>query len=92
LHPRPRADLQIPGIEPRAWKPAHRERNVSGAANAPLVEFVVSLNLHRRHLTPSQRAFIAVDMLPFYEEEARERQKTSTGGKHPQLNVPIGPR
>lgn len=39
-----------------------------------LVEFVVSLNLHRRHLTSSQRAVVALDVLPMLEAEAKERQ------------------
>ena len=45
-----------------------------------LVSFVVSLNLHRRHLTSSQQSTIAVDALPIYEAEARERQKGGQGG------------
>lgn len=35
--------------------------------------YVVSLNLHRRHLTPTQRAMVAVDMLPLLEQQAKER-------------------
>ncbi len=50
-----------------------------------LVAFIVSMNLHRRHLTSSQRAAIALDALPMLEEEARKRQATSTGGAAPQL-------
>lgn len=37
-------------------------------------EWVVATNLHRRHLTTSQRAAIAVEMLPLLEAEARARQ------------------
>ena len=48
------------GIEPRfrTWR-----------GDGSLVSFVVSLNLHRRHLTASQRAALAVDVLPMLEAE-----------------------
>ncbi len=36
-------------------------------------EWVVSQNLHRRHLTASQQAVIALDALPMFEKEAKER-------------------
>jgi len=37
------------------------------------------MNLHRRHLTSSQRAVIALDILPMLEAEAKERQRLSKG-------------
>lgn len=44
-----------------------------GSGGSP-TRFVLSHNLHRRHLTTSQRAAIAVEALPLFEEEARKRQ------------------
>jgi hypothetical protein len=43
------------------------------------IEWVISTNLIRRHLTPSQRAAIAHDLLPLLEAEARKRQQRSRG-------------
>ena len=42
-------------------------------------EYVWSLNGARRHLTPSQRAAVAVDLLPELKEEGKRRM--SAGGK-----------
>lgn len=51
-------------------KPIFREFNGSGS----LVSFVLSLNLKRRHLDKGQKALVALNALPFYEAEAKERQ------------------
>lgn len=36
--------------------------------------WIVSHNLHRRHLSPSQRAMLGAKLRPLYEEAARDRQ------------------
>jgi len=48
-----------------------------------LVAFVVGLNLRRRHLTPSQSACVAAEMVPMLakEVEAAAREKQREGGK-----------
>jgi N6-adenosine-specific RNA methylase IME4/ParB-like chromosome segregation protein Spo0J len=51
------------------------------------IDFVISMNLHRRHLTASQKSAIAVAALPLFEAEAKKRQATSSGGKDPQLRA-----
>jgi len=43
------------------------------------ISFVLSMNLHRRHLNQSQRAAISLDVLPMLEEEAKQRQRLSPG-------------
>jgi len=58
------------GIEPR-----FRTWDGPGA----LVDFVLSLNVERRHLTPAQRAAIAVEVLPLYEADAKRRQRELAG-------------
>jgi ParB family chromosome partitioning protein len=63
-------------------KPIMREWDGDGS----LVAFVLSMNLHRRHLSSSQKAVVALDVLPMLEAEARERMKagavaTNTGSQ-----------
>jgi hypothetical protein len=57
-------------VEPRfvEWK----------GTGSPL-QWVISENLIRRHLTSSQRAVVAHDLLPMLEKEAKERQRLSLG-------------
>lgn len=43
------------------------------------VSFVVSENLHRRHLNPGQKAAIASEVEPMLAAEAKQRQKLSKG-------------
>lgn len=59
----------------KEWKPKGPDDS--------MVEFVVSLNLHRRPITQSQRATISVEMLPLLEEEAKGRQRQAGGKKTP---------
>jgi site-specific DNA-methyltransferase (adenine-specific) len=43
------------------------------------LDWVVATNLVRRHLSASQRAAIAFELLPMLEEEAKDRQRQSLG-------------
>jgi hypothetical protein len=45
------------------------------------VAYVVSLNRYRRHMTPSQLAMAADKARAFYDEQAKERQKTRKGNQ-----------
>jgi site-specific DNA-methyltransferase (adenine-specific) len=58
------------GVEPRfiEWQ----------GSGSPLA-WAISTNIHRRHLTASQRAILAIDLLPLLEAEAKERQRLSRG-------------
>lgn len=62
-----KACLQV-GVDPR-----FREWNGNGS----LVDFVISLNVHRRHLSKTQLSCVGVQSLVHYAAEAKERQKAA---------------
>lgn len=62
---------------------------------ASLVEHCVAINLHRRHLSQSQKAVVATDMLPLLEQEAATRKKAgkpTSGPTGPVLQTGGGKR
>ncbi len=61
------------GVEPRFTK--YRGNGV--------LTYIISKNVHRRHLTVSQRAIIALDVLPALEKEAAKRNPIGRSGKPP---------
>jgi N6-adenosine-specific RNA methylase IME4 len=78
------------GVEPQ-----FRKWNGKGS----LSSFVISMNLQRRHLTQSQKAFVALQIMPELAKEAAARQRSGKGpdgsggrGKKKNLgaNVPEG--
>jgi len=73
-----RACLEI-GIEPR-----FRAFGEEPSDGADPIAFVVSENIHRRHLNETQRAFVGAELVPMYEAQARERMLA--GKKDPTLN------
>lgn len=69
-----------------------RPRFRTWGGEGSLVGFVVSMNLHRRHLTSSRRAVVALEMLPMLEAEAKKRQRASGGNRksaHQKVDEPI---
>lgn len=66
---------QIAGIEP-VTKPY-----TGNTDEESLIKFVTSANLTRRQLDSSQRAALAVKLLPMLEKAAKERQRAA-GGNH----------
>jgi hypothetical protein len=73
-------------IEPRY---VHFEKMNGSTQEAGPLAFVMSHNLRRRHLTPSQKAAVAADSLPFFEAEAAKR-KTATQFKQGGRSAPKG--
>jgi len=72
----------IANIEPRfvEWR----------GKGSPL-QWVISENMVRRHLTSSQRAVLALELLPLLEEEAHQRKRLSPGrgGKNTRKNFRV---
>lgn len=58
------------------------------AGDDPLM-FVIRANLKRRHLTVGQRAMLAADCLPLFEERARQRQVAAGGDRRSQKTEPL---
>jgi hypothetical protein len=75
-------------LQNKGHKIALRTREYDGPTDeVSLRALVVSTNLARRHLTASQRAAIALELLPQYEAAAKERQRTKSAPKPRQLSA-----
>lgn len=58
----------------RGVAPRFREYDFAKDGPSP-TQFVLDKNLTRRHLTPSQLAAIGAEAMPFFQAEAKERQR-----------------
>jgi hypothetical protein len=70
------------GVEPQYQNPAQ-------PITSPVI-YVVSKNLHRRHLTSSQRAAIGAEMMPLLQNEAKHRSLSNLKNQSPVSSAPIG--
>lgn len=43
------------------------------------IDYIVSANLHRRHMNETQRAFVAAALVPMYHRKAKDRQRLGPG-------------
>lgn len=64
-----------------ACQSADVEPQFKTVSPADPVSYVLSLNLHRRHLTPSQLSMVAARVREIYDSAAKERQKASGGDR-----------
>lgn len=59
----------------------------NGAGGSP-TQYVLSMNVHRRHLDASQRALVGARAIGLFREEANRRQRGGRGGKKLPVNLP----
>lgn len=61
---------RLAACEKAGVEPTYQEINLNGVSP---IEYVISKNVHRRHLSPAQRASLALLLIPQLSEEAKER-------------------
>lgn len=76
------AACQKAGVEPHFIE-------IDGELPSPTI-YVLSKNLHRRHLTPSQRGAIAAEAEPLFKDEARKRQLSGLNNQDHSSFRPVG--